>query len=106
MGEGTLSRRAPHDIHQFRDLAPLVGFVAGPDRMIDAVRHVIAEDLFLDAAQRSTYRADLRHDVDAITIFFNHARQAPHLPLYAVEPADGRDLAVLCHARYIPPRGI
>ena len=74
--------------------------------MINAVRHVIAQDPLLYATQSGTHRADLRDDVDTITVFFDHARQTPHLPFNAVEPADGCGLAVLCHDRYIPPGGI
>ncbi len=48
--------RAPDHVHQLGDLAPLVGLVAGRDRVLDAMRDMIAQHLFLDAAQRRARR--------------------------------------------------
>ena len=41
-----------HDAGEFIQFAPLLGFVAGRDRLIDAVRDMIGEDFFLRATQR------------------------------------------------------
>ena len=105
-GAGALPRRPAHHVHQFGDLAPLVGLVAALDRVLDAMRDVIAQDFLLDPAQRSAHGADLRHDVDAIAVVLDHAGEAPHLAFDAVEPLERRRLAVLCHDVYIPPGGI
>jgi flagellar motor component MotA len=47
-GAGASARRAAHHIHQFGDFAPLVGLIAAPNGVIDAMRHMIAQDFFLD----------------------------------------------------------
>ena len=43
--------RAAEHVHQFGDLAALIGAVAGRDRALDAMRDMIAQDFLLDAAQ-------------------------------------------------------
>src|ERR1700704_1708399 len=82
--------RAADDVHQLGDLAALIRFVAGRDRVLDAVSHVVAEDFLLEPAQGRPHRRDLRHDVDAIAVFFHHARQSAHL---ALDPATARHRA-------------
>jgi hypothetical protein len=51
-----LSIGSTDDIHQFRDLAALVGLVAAVDRMLDAMRDVISQDFLLDTPQRGSHR--------------------------------------------------
>src|SRR5258707_1026153 len=45
-----LSRRSSHDVHELGDLAPLIGFVAALDRMVDTMRDVIAQDFLFNSA--------------------------------------------------------
>ena len=47
--------------------------------MFDAMRDVVAKDFFLGPAQSRTDRRDLRHHVNAVAVFFNHAGEATHL---------------------------
>ncbi len=105
-GHNVLPPRPAHHVHQFGDLAALVGLVAARDRVLDAMGDVVAQDFLLDPAQRGAHRADLRHDVDAVALVLDHAGEPAHLALDAVEPLERRRLAVLAHAVYIPPRGI
>ena len=44
--------------------------------MLDAVRHVVLEDLLLDPAQCSAHRSDLGDDVDTVTVFLDHPDEA------------------------------
>ena len=48
--------------------------------MLDAVPHVIPKDFLLHASQRGTYRGNLRHDIDAVSVFFDHSGKPAHLP--------------------------
>jgi len=48
---------AADHVHQFRDLAALVGLVARRDRVLDAMDAVVAQDFLLDPAQRRPVRA-------------------------------------------------
>jgi len=85
------------------DLAPLVRLVARRDRVRDTVRDVLAQDFLLDPAQRGANSRDLRHDIDAVAIFIDHARQATHLPFDTIEAFGHRGLDIFSHAGYIPP---
>src|SRR4051812_27841523 len=77
--------RPPEHVHQLGDLAPLLCAAAGRDGAVDAMRHVIAQHLLLDLAQRRAHRADLGDDVDTVAVAFDHARQAAHLPFDALQ---------------------
>ena len=77
---------ATDDVHEFRNLLALVGLTSRCDRLRDAMRNVIAQNLFLDTAQRGAHGRYLRDDVDAIAIIVDHAGQAAHLALDAIEP--------------------
>ena len=56
------------NVHQFGDLAPLLGLIAACNRLMDAMRHVIAQYLLFKAAQRGPDRRNLRDDFDAVAI--------------------------------------
>src|SRR5262249_38555460 len=99
----SLALGAAHDVHQLFDLSPLIGLVAGGDRMLDAMGDVIAQDLLLQAPQRGAHRRNLRHDVNAVAIRVDHARDAAHLALDPAQPLGAGRLDVSPHARYIPP---
>src|SRR5208282_4973823 len=97
---------ARQNVDQFADLAPLLGFVAGCDGVLDAVRNVIGEDFLLGAAQRGARRRELGHDVDAIAVVLHHAREPAHLALDPLQPLHHRCLGVRSHTDYIPLQGI
>src|SRR5262249_60657771 len=80
--------------------------VAGGDRVLDAVRHVVAQDLVLEPAQGGAHGGDLRHHVDAIAVVLDHAGEAAHLALDPAEPLEAGGLGVVLHAGYIPLPGI
>lgn len=105
-GYASLPADAAHDVHQFSDLAPLVGLVAAGNGVFNAMRNVVTEDFLLDPPQRGAYGLDLRDDVDAITIVLDHAGKAAHLTFNAAQSFDGGTLAVFAHKAYIPPQGI
>ncbi|MEA2873847.1 MAG: hypothetical protein QOH67_3823 [Hyphomicrobiales bacterium] len=79
---------ARKDIDQFADLAALVGLISRGDRVLDAMRDMVAQDLLLDPAQRGPHGGNLRHDVDAVTVLLDHPGEAARLPLDALEPVE------------------
>ena len=99
-------------------LLPLVGLVAGGDRVLDAMGDVVAQDLLLDAAQRGAHRGDLRHDVDAVAVLLDHAGEAAHLAFDAAQPLQARrswfrsacltiyPQGYRCQASEVPPMAI
>src|SRR5882757_6051351 len=97
---------AADHVHQFRDLAALVGLVARRDRVLDAMGDMVAQDFLLDPAQRRPRRRDLRDDVDAVAVVLHHAGEAANLALYPVQPFQDGSLDLLAHAPNIPPQGI
>src|SRR3974390_809425 len=70
------------------------------------MRHMIAENLILDAAQCRTNRHDQRYDVDAVAVFLNHPCDTAHLTLDPTKTLRAGGLAVSLHDCYIPPMGI
>ena len=72
------------------------------DRVLDAMRHVIAQDFLLDPAQRRAHRADLRHDVDAVAVVLDHAGKPAHLAFDALQPLEGCRLASFAIASIYP----
>ena len=51
-----LSIAARENVDQFADLAPLLAFVAGRDRVLDAMGDMIGEDLIFGTPQRGSHR--------------------------------------------------
>lgn len=41
---------------------------------------MMSKDLLLRPAKGRPDRRNLRHDIDAVAVLFNHAAQAPHWP--------------------------
>src|SRR5882757_8125597 len=93
---------AAYHVHQFRDLAALVGLVTGRDRVLDAMGDMVAQDFLLDPAQRRPRRRDLGDDVDAVAIVLDHAGEAADLALYPVQPFQNGGLDLCAHAPNIP----
>lgn len=72
--------------HQFGNLTPLFGAIARDNRILNAVSDMVAQDFFLRASQGCPYRGNLRDDVDAIPIFFDHPGKTANLACDPVEP--------------------
>src|SRR5262249_58661210 len=106
IGAGGLAWGGPPDRHQLFDLSALIGFVAGHDRMLHAMGDVVAQVSLLHASKRGAHRRNLRHDVDAVAVLVDHARDAAHLALDPAQTLGAGRLDVFAHARYIPPQGI
>ena len=71
--------------------------------MLHAVGDVIAQDFFFDLSQSGANCRNLRHHVDAIAVFLNHARKPADLTFDPVEAFCASRLDLVSHAGYIPP---
>jgi hypothetical protein len=89
-GEPKLPVGSANDVHQIGNLLTLIGLVAAGDRPFDAMRHVIPQHFFLDAAERGAHRRDLRDNVDAIAVLVDHFGQAANLTLDPAQALFGR----------------
>lgn len=70
---------------QLCNFALLLSGVSGLYSVLNAVDDMVAENFFLNPAQRCPDRRDLCHDVDAIAVFVYHTGQAADLALDSVE---------------------
>lgn len=70
---------------QFGNFLALLGRVSAGNGMFDAMADMILEDCFFDAAQGGANRRNLRNNVNAISLVFDHARDATDLTLDLVE---------------------
>ena len=100
-----LTISARHNVHQLRDFAPLFRAVARGDRVLDTMRDMIAQDLFLGAPQCCPHRRNLRDNVDAVPVLLDHAGETADLALDPAEPVESGLLDILAHAPNIPIRG-
>ncbi len=73
--------------------------------MLDAVPDVIPKDFLLHASQRGTHRGNLRHDIDAVAVFFDHSGKPRTCPSIRVRLFLDAFLIVVTHERYITPTG-
>ena len=89
--------------HQLRDLFALIGLAAAGDGVFDAMRDVVPQHFFLDAAQRRPHCGDLRDDIDAVAVFIDHFGEPANLALDPAETFLTGHLDVFSHAAYIPP---
>src|SRR5215469_3814545 len=87
-------------LHQLGDLAALLGLVAGRDRTLDAMGHMVAQHLLLDAAQRHPHGGNLRDNVDAIAVILDHPGKAADLAFDAPEALEGGRLDLRAHGLY------
>src|SRR5260221_5908546 len=92
--------------HQLVDLCSLLVAVARRDRMLNAMRDVLLEHLFLDPLQRSSDGRHLRYDVDTITVLLQHPKETPYLPFDPPQALDAGRLGFRSHASHIPRMGI
>lgn len=91
---------------EFSYFAPLLTFVARGDRIFDAVRDMVGENFLLRTPECCLNCRNLRDDVDAIAIFFDHPGKAADLAFNPVESLERRRLDLLAHEFYVPLRGI
>ena len=98
-----LAFRSAEHSSELSHFAPLLGFVAGRDRVFDAVRDMVGEDFLLRPSKRGSNSRNLRNDVDAIAVILNHAGEAPDLAFDPLQPLHHRCLGSRLHAAYIPP---
>lgn len=75
-----------YDVHQLDDLASLLCPVSGSDGILDAMGNMVLQDFFFRPSKCCAHRSDLRDDVDAIAIVFNHAGEAADLTFDPAEP--------------------
>ena len=85
------------NVHQFRDFDPAISRIAALDGVLDAVRDVVAQDLFLGPAQCGAHSRNLRHDVDTVAAFLDHSRNSAHLTFYSVQPLQARGFGFVLH---------
>ena len=77
------------------------------------MRDVLAQDFFFHFSQRGASGGDLRDNIDAIAVGFDHAGDAADLALQPAETSQRRRLGLrmmrlvnFAHGVYIPPQGI
>jgi P-type Cu+ transporter len=101
-----LSVGAADHVHEFRDLAALIGLVARRDRVLDAMGDMVAQDFLLDPAKCRLGRRDLGHHVDAIAVVLDHSGETADLAFNSFQPFQAGGLDFGAHQDHIPPRGI
>ena len=72
--------RPAEDLHEFRDLLALIGFIARRNGVVYAMRDMILQHFGLDARERSAHGRELRHQLNAIAILVDHLREAVYIP--------------------------
>jgi hypothetical protein len=97
-GQGQSPIGTSQDLDQFRDFGALLFRIAAGNGVFDAMAYVILQDQFLDPTQGCADRSDLRHNVDAVAILLDHAGEAAHLTLDAVEALQTVAFRILLHA--------
>src|SRR2546423_14756813 len=70
---------ASEQLDQFSRLLALLLGIATDDRAFDAMMKVALEHFGLDPRERRPNGLQLRQDVDAVAVLFDHARNAAHL---------------------------
>jgi hypothetical protein len=80
-----LTGHPPQCFDEFSNLSALFAFVTRNDRMLDTMGDVLLDDLVLDACERGTDSCNLGQDVDAVSIFIEHSRNAANLTFDAVQ---------------------
>src|SRR3954470_1176883 len=82
------TRRSAEQVHQLGEFDSRFLDIAALDRGSDAMIGMGLQKLIFDFAQGGLDGLDLRQDVDAIAIIFDHADNAADLALDAGEPLD------------------
>lgn len=81
-----LALGAGYNVHQLNNLAPLLSPTSGGDGILDAMGDMVLQDFFFRAPKRRAHRGDLRDDINAIAIVFDHTDKAADLALDPAEP--------------------
>ena len=104
---GSVSSAVASDqnVHQFRDLAALFLLVAARDCVFDAMGNVVPQNFFFNFAQGSANGGNLRHDVDAIAVVFQHFRKPANLTFDATKALQRRVFGILLHMLTHTPGG-
>ena len=94
-----LARRLPRgaikQFDQIKSLLALLRRVAADDHAFDATAKMVLQHLGLRPLQRRADDLNLRQHVETVTVFFNHDRDAAHLPSNAAQPVEQLRLVVL-----------
>src|SRR5947207_3532357 len=78
-----LPRQHPTDrVHQ------LVGVLVSTTGILQAMAHVVVHQPKRDLVEGGTHGVDLSHNVNAVALVLDHARDATHLALDAREPLE------------------
>jgi len=101
----------PENRHQLVDHPLLFGRITRFHCRADTVTHMLAQQIGLDLAERSTNSRDLGHDVYAVAIIFDHLCNASHLALDSLQRGNRLFPDFIHHiplggTRQIPHRGI
>jgi hypothetical protein len=89
--------RSRKDLHQFGDFAALLIRIPAGDGVLDTMSDVIAQNLLLNPAQCRASGADLGDDIDTVTVFLDHTRNAAHLSLDPAEAFGAGAFGVILH---------
>src|SRR5690606_1901644 len=84
-------------LDQFSRLAALIGGVAAGDGPFDAVVQMVLENLALDPGEGGADGPGLGQDVNAVAVLRDHARDAAHLTLDAVQAVQQGRLVRMRH---------
>lgn len=71
--------------------------------MFDTMGDVVAKNFLFETPQGSTHSRNLRYDINAISVRFDHFGESSDLPLDSDEALFARSLDVVSHGRYIYP---
>src|SRR5262249_11420834 len=89
------ARGAAKDFHQLLDLLRLLGGIAAREGVVDAVLHMLAQDILLDTLQRRAHGRDLRENVDAVSLLLHHAGDAANLTFDPVQTRETGSFGVV-----------
>jgi len=82
------SPRAGNYFHELVDLLTPLFLVSVLDRVGNAMRDVITQDLILNPVEGGFDSLELGDDVDAVAVFLDHTGDAAHLAFNAAEPTE------------------
>jgi len=94
----TLTVCASQNVHDFGDLPALLMLVAARDGVFDAMAHMVSHDFLLGAAERPAHGRNLGDNVNAVTVFFNHADDTADLTLNSAQPFQDRGFCFISHS--------
>ena len=90
-----LARGAIKQFDQLVGLLALLRRVTADNGAFDAPAEMIFQHLSLRPRQRRANGLNLRQDIDTVTVFLDHVRNATHLPFDTTQPVQQLRLVVL-----------